>query len=259
MRNRWESDFRYPAMQASMIVAEHCAEADVFDITSSFCLPVSEKPVVSWVTPGRITLMFLILGLAGLICGAIISSQIDEGNPLNGVWLSLAACSSLSGFCCFFIPMLVQKHIIKWCIGDRGKALANKSSGNDLIYCELGDSSNPHLTIDGDDFIVMLLDRANQRLLIEGVGASYQIRGDDIVSIQEFQFMGCMGADIVYRIDPGTCLRVGIAKANGLKELRNQMPFLVFVDRWIKNQILDEVLDTLGVPLCEWDADEEAN
>ncbi|MEM9944424.1 MAG: hypothetical protein AAF939_22920, partial [Planctomycetota bacterium] len=241
--NQWESDFRYPAMQASMAIVADEQLDDLSGCQFSFCLPVFSKPVNSWINPGRLSLLFLVLGFGGLICGGLMAFKAEQDLETNFTWVLIALACGVSGIAFLLLPALLQKRINSWFIGDRGKALVAKSRGGDLIYCELGDSSNPKLTIDGDDNVIVLLDKVNERLLIEGVAASYQIRKQDVRSIQNFEFMGCIGADIVYQIGSATTLRLGIASADIKKELTRQIPFLSFIKKdWSRNRILDAVV-----------------
>jgi len=46
--------------------------------------------------------------------------------------------------------------------------------------------SKQKIEIDGDDFVVLFFDKANRRILIEGIAARYQIRGEDVVSLGHF-------------------------------------------------------------------------
>lgn len=245
MANQWENDFRYQAIQASIKRIGNHLDCEPLDLPFSFCLPVGGKPVAGWITPGRIMLAFLILGFAGLIAGAITVSSVDDQQKNAVLWMTLGASFSLTGMLCFFLPILLHKWITGWCVGSRGQALLSKSQGKDLICCELGNSAKPGLSIDGDDHVIVLLDRQNRRLLVEGVAATYVIHGDDVLLIRPFEFMSYLGADIIYRIDEDTTLRLGIAKVNALIDLKTQAPLFFFVNRWIKNWILKDIVATL--------------
>ena len=245
MANQWQNDFRYEAIQASVSCVNEYPEQDPFDLPFSFCLPVAEKPIVAWITPGRIMIVFLVLGLAGLFAGAATVSIVEENHKHANFWLALGCGCSLTGFVCLLLPIVFQTLITSWCIGPRGNALRQNSLKRDLFCCELGDSSNPSITIDGDDHVLVRLDRKNNRLMIEGVSATYQIYAKDVVLMRPFEFASYLGADIIYHVDENTSLRIGIAKASQLKELRAQAPIFYFVDHWITNNIYNDIFETL--------------
>ena len=67
----WDTDFRYPAIQESIKHIRSESAGDIFRSRSSFCIPVANKPIVGW-TPGRLFIVFLVLGFVLLIAAAII-------------------------------------------------------------------------------------------------------------------------------------------------------------------------------------------
>ena len=245
MSNHWKRDFRYEAIRASISRASQFPDSDPFDLPFSFCLPVAEKPIVAWITPGRIVIVFLVLGMAGILGGAITVSIFDENHKHVNFWLAVGCSFSLTGFICLLTPILLQDFIISWGVGDRGKMLLQNSNRADLLCCELGDSVNPSITIDGDDHVIVHLDRANNRLLIEGISATYQILAKDVVLMLPFEFGSYLGADIVYSVDEETTLRIGIAKASQIKEFRAQATIFYFLDRWVRNKVYDDIFQTL--------------
>lgn len=247
MPNDWSKDFRYPAIQASMNLVEHHRGNYIDHDSFSFCLPVSEKPIVAWVTPGRIALLFVVLGLAGLIAGAAIALLVDIEDKRNWAWTIIALACCGAGILTLFCPVLFQKHINQFCIGERASNLLSKMGRNDIHFCELGDVTDPTITVEGDDHVVVLVDHEQNRLLIEGTAATYRIRASDVLEVSSFEFMNYVGADITCRIDDKTSFRFGLAKVYLWKEVVVQLPFLPFLNRWIKNEILESVIVGLGL------------
>ena len=242
MAKHWESDFRYPAIQASMAQVEREPQQDALDRAFSFCLPVTALPLPSWITPDKISLLFLILGMGGLAAGAIMAATMDLDD--GGIKMWIAASSSLTGMLLLFMPALLHKRMTIWKIGDRVDQLLSRFPRMESVCCELGDSINPTLSIDGDDHVLILFDTSNRRLLIEGLAASYQIRGDDVSLVGPFEFGGALGAEIECKIAGETFFRFGILRTSILNELIRQVPILP--DRWIKNHLLDKCIEVFG-------------
>jgi hypothetical protein len=245
----WESDFRYRAIQESirLIRSEH--PDDIFRSKSSFCIPVANKPVVGW-TPGKVFIIFLVLGFAFLIAGAIIagiaekSPKLGDGEKAAAIALGVALC--IAGLGCFFAPVLLDRFLMRLVTGARGAELA--SHPGELLCAEISDTdrSKMKVSIDGDDFVLILADCENQRLLLEGVSARYLIRAEDVTDLKPFQFMSYVGAEITYRISETTCLSLAIARTSVLLETIRQLPFLAFLEKRVKNPILKACREVLG-------------
>ena len=75
----WETDFRYQAIQESIKLVRSENAGDIFRSRSSFCIPIANRPIVGW-TPGRLFIVFLVLGF-GLLIAAAILAGIAERNP----------------------------------------------------------------------------------------------------------------------------------------------------------------------------------
>ena len=236
----WETDFRYPAIQASIRELKSADCDDPFDWPGSLCIPVAERPVMGW-TPGKIWLIALILGFVCLGLGAWLASREETGPLIIGV------CCSLSGFGFFFMPMYADRPIIRGVIGERAHELIARNPDATVLSSELSnaDRSQMKLSIDGDDHVLILFDTQEKRLLIDGIGARYQIRADDVELLEPFVFTNYVGAEIVCRINAHTKLHFALARPSGLYELTRQLPFLFFVRKWIKNRLLEECRETL--------------
>ena len=85
----WEADFRYPAIQASIPLIRDGYLDDPFRFDGSFCIPVAERPAVGW-TPGKIMLIFLVLGFALLGTGAYLGAQAERIRGEDGPVASMA-------------------------------------------------------------------------------------------------------------------------------------------------------------------------
>ena len=107
------------------------------------------------------------------------------------------------------------------------------------------DRSKMKLTIDGDDHVLIRFDEENRRLMIEGIGARYQVRAADVEKLEPFEFMNFVGVELDYRIDSQTHLRVAIARVSMLLELIRQLPFLFLFAKRIPNRLLANCTRTL--------------
>ncbi|KAA5547070.1 hypothetical protein FYK55_01230 [Roseiconus nitratireducens] len=236
----WESDFRYPAMQASVRKFRDDFPDDLFATEESFCVPVGDRPVRGW-TPGKTMLVALVLGFALLGGGVAILSFVDEeADDISATLLTLlAVTSSLSGIAMFFLPLLLDRYLVAWCIGWRGKELLDQPDG-DVFAAEVSDTDRTRMKIqiDGDDYVLVRMDETQGRLWIEGVSARYQVQRRDVLAIEPFQFMNYLGAELEYRIDDETSLRIAIARVSMLWEVTNQLPFLAFLRKRIPNRPL---------------------
>jgi hypothetical protein len=245
----WEADFRYRAIQESIRLIRNESPGDIFRSQGSFCIPIAHKPIVGW-TPGKLFLIFLVLGFVLLIAAAIIAG-IAEQNPNVGVGeeavrIALFVALFVLGMACFFVPVLLDRFLMRLLTGARGAELASRPG--ELLCAEISDTDprKMKVSIDGDDFVLILADRENRRLLLEGVAARYLIRAEDVTDLKPFQFMSYVGAEITYRIGETTGLSLAIARTSVLLETIRQLPFLYFLQKRIKNPILKACQETLG-------------
>lgn len=236
----WEIDFRYRAICESVncIGDEHVD--DLFSFPGSFCVPVAEKPIVGW-TPGRVFLIALVLGFACLGAAVFIGGKAERnanrGLAKNAAMLPLGVCLAVTGIALFFLPVMLDRSIMKFLLGSRGAALARLPGGALCAEVSDADRAKMKLSIDGDDYVLLLADHANRRLLMEGVAARYMIRAADVADLRPFQFMNYHGAEITFRINDKTSLTIAIARVSLLLELTRQAPVLFFLRKLIRNRI----------------------
>jgi hypothetical protein len=244
----WETDFRYTAICESINEFNNEQRDDLFSFPGSLCIPVAKRPIVGW-TPGRIFIIFLVLGFVLLGAGVFVMAKTEPdaklGNENNAVMVPIGTCLAIAGVACFFVPVMLDRFIMKLVIGSRGAELANRP-GN-LLCAEISDTDRTKMkmSIDGDDYVLLLADHANQRLLIEGIAARYMIRAKDVTDLRPFQFMNYVGAEITFRINDKTSLSIAIARVSMLFEITRQLPFLFFLRKRIKNRILEVSTEAL--------------
>jgi hypothetical protein len=245
----WDTDFRYQAIQESMKRIRSESTDDIFRSKSSFCIPVANRPIVGW-TPGKLFLVFLVLGFVLLIAAAIVVGVAGRnpnlGDNSKTMAIVLSVTMGLGGMTCFFVPVLFDRLLMRLLIGSRGSELV--SQPGEVLCAEISnnDRSKMKVSIDGDDYVLFLADTKNQRLLIEGVAARYMIRAEDVTELKPFQFMNYVGAEIVFRINDSVCLGLAIARVSVLLELIRQLPILFFLEKRIKNRIFKACQEALG-------------
>ncbi len=242
----WETDFRYAAIQASLKLFTDDIPADVHSLPRSFVLPIAARPVIGF-TPGKLTLVLLVVGFAFLGMAVWIMPGDKKGDPGDPVLVTLAVLCTLSGMGCFFVPAIFSRSIASWFVGTRGRELRKRAGAMKLRSAELsnGDLGRQRLAIDGDDYVLIYMDATSRRLLIEGVAARYQIRGEDVRFVRTFIFENYIGAQICCRIDDQTDLLFAIARVSLAYEVTRQLPFLFFMRKWIRNRLCEEASATL--------------
>jgi len=194
-------------------------------------------------------LVSLVVGFLLLFGGAGLASLSERQKQagLETPLLIVAACCSLSGIGAMFLTIKCDRQILKWLIGQRAQALADRADRRTLLAGEIvnGDRGTMTISINGDDFGLILVDEAERRLLIEGVGARYQIRTSDVERLAPFQFMNYLGIEIVYRIGPDVRLHLAIARTSLMLEFIRQAPILFFLRGRIKNTLFDRISPAL--------------
>lgn len=245
----WESDFRYAAIRASIEKLGSQPDVETFDAPGSLCVPIAKKPVVG-LTPGKVMVVCLVLGFSCL-GGAVFLTGTAERNKNRGrpnaAWLvPVGSVLGVAGISLFFAPILCDRWIVRFVVGSRASALVRRSGK--LLCAEISNTDRSKMTvsIDGDDYVLLLADQDHHRLLIEGIAARYMIRSSDVTDLQPFQYLNYVGAELTYRIDSKTTLSLAIARVSLLLELTRQVPPLFFLRRLIKNRILRTCEEVLG-------------
>ena len=236
----WDQDFRRGAIQASIRQLGDQSHDDPFDYEGSFCLPVGEKPITGW-TPGRFSLIAIVVGFALLIAGVVIISKAeDAAGEVDPLLMTLATLCSLTGVATFFIPVKGDKLILRWMLGERVHSRMGDFDSDHIMSSELSPPGpeGQKISIDGDDHVLIFFDDENRKIMIEGIGARYQIRAADVENLEAFEFMNYIGAEMTYRIDESISLTIAIARVSLLYEFIRQIPILFFLRKRIKNPLL---------------------
>lgn len=243
----WEKDFRFPAIQASIRAVSDAYDDDPFKYPGSFCLPVAERPLVGW-TFGRIGLIIIIVGIALVVGGiALLAEFSDTSRP--DFWMMLAAGLGILivGLFVCLIPVKFDRPFLCWLMGDRARQLKERDGAMKVMSAELTSPIARNLmSIDGDDHVLILFDETNRRLLMEGMGARYQIRESDVRMIAPFRWMNYTGVELLFRIDAQTELRVAMARISLLESLGSDSLLTIFLRKFFPDKLLRNCERILG-------------
>lgn len=245
----WEADFRYPAIQASIPLIRDGHLEEPFGFGGSFCIPVAKRPAVGW-TPGKIILIFLVLGFALLGAGAYLGTQAER-NPRAGLVLGVAAVlCSLSGIALFILPFVFDRTVIRWLIGQRARELTERAAMSQIMSAEISDAdrSKMKLSIDGDDHVLIYVDETGRRILMEGTAARYQIRQEDVEHVLPFEFINYIGVEVTCRIGETARLHMAVARGSLMLEFIRQIPILFFLRSRIPNRLYQRFSEVLSHP-----------
>ena len=116
--------------------------------------------------------------------------------------------------------------------------------------------SNPEksqlkISIDGDDYALIGFDLDRREVLIEGVSARYRIRSEDVEFIIPFEWTNYLGVEIKCRVDDDVDLHFVAARTSLLLETIRQLPFLLFLKRYIPLELYKSFIAALGMHHCE--------
>jgi hypothetical protein len=240
----WDADFRYAAIRASIRALGERYRTDPFLYPGSFCLPVDERPIVGW-GPGRFMLVALVVGFPLLLAGGVIA-KFGGRLALGESKMTVATWCSVTGMLVIVLPLVLYGAMVRWLLGERAGALLRRAPMAKSMTSELNDAAESamRISIDGCDNVLVVFDEENRRLMIEGLGARYQIRAADVEEIAPFAFMNHVGVRIAYRIDADTRLRVVIARASMAAELRRRYGF-GSLHKSARNRLLANAVRTL--------------
>lgn len=190
----------------------------------------------------------MVVGLCGLAGGAYLVGAFERfGLPApDGVSLFAASCCSLGGMLALFAPLWFTKLIVWYLLGSRARETMNACPDSSTIAVEV---STPHreemkISLDADDYGIVFADVPNRRLVIEALNARYQIRADDLISLEEFQFVNYLGAVIECEIANGTTLHIAIARMSLKLEFSRQVPLPIF--RNVPNPVFEQCRRAIG-------------
>jgi hypothetical protein len=198
-------DFRQAAVEESLRIIEANPGRPIDDLGVSLVLPADVQGPARIRHIGRMTLVRLVLGLAGLALGALLAS-LDV--RLNRDWLvphwltiTVAVCCSLGGFVCLLATMYCVRWSVRKHLGQRYEAVERMSSLRRPLCVGVEDARTfTTMKLAPEDFAYIGFDAANCRLILEGLTFRYVIHARDVLSVTQAAGATTTGVQIVFRV-----------------------------------------------------------
>lgn len=240
----WDDDFRKDAIDASVRKLGDEFLDDPFRYDGSFCLPVGETPKQGW-SPiwirGCVYLASFVLEVIILL--SIFVYGID--GSFRVMYLFFAVMLAGIGSEKLLTSRAGETFILRRLLKDRVRTRLEEFAAEQVIPCELIDPEpdGERRSYDSDDYVLIFLDEAHRRLLIEGVSARYQIRAEDVTRLQKHEWTGWSsvfyqsGAVLTCRIDEKTELTLAAVREPGNYEIDQQMLLWLFLSRARRNAL----------------------
>ncbi|MEZ6047226.1 MAG: hypothetical protein R3C11_16920 [Planctomycetaceae bacterium] len=180
----FQKDFRYQAMRASLDGMRKEQVNDPWEASFSYCLPTGNSPRILrriYLSSIGTLLMgvILLLSSGGLVFARAV---LDLNIPIQNMGLILLTCA---GVICliFFFPLVswLRAPFFK----ERGKRCQQQFRAECIPQVTLEDPATGEKTkLAPEDTCYLLLDQECNRLILEGLLCSYQIRAADVILIQ---------------------------------------------------------------------------
>ena len=251
----WEKDFRSNAVTTSVGSAELLQAEDPFALPLSFCLPISQQAMNYW-NPFTFLGICLMAFIGILIAGAVslplkAIDAMPPGMEAN-LWSAFIIGLMIFAFSVIVAPLICWEQIIKQFIGQRGRSLLGlaEKSGSKIVYAYIVDPDEFNPNKIPEDFVMVLIDPTEKRLVIEGTTARYQIRKQDIRKVKPFQLHVYKGAKISYSVTNQQQNRhdieILIVQVSVIDLLAHELKVLWFLRRFRSETLLDN-LEAAGI------------
>jgi hypothetical protein len=207
-----ELDFREAAVLESLRLWEANPGRSAEDLGISLVLPADESGPAWLRHIGRMTVVRLVLGIAGLLIGALlaaVSGAISQsiGVP-SGMVIALAAPFSIGGIVILAANVIFARRTVRRGVGQRYLAVERHSTLRRPLCVGVEDSRTfSKMKIAPEDMAWIAFDSASRRLLLEGLIFRYLIQAADVVSVEQVVGGASTGVQVVFRV--GTAV-VGI-------------------------------------------------
>jgi hypothetical protein len=210
------ADFRDGAVAASRALLDTRKAPDVRTVAHSLCLPAAEDgrralKVMNWrkvVIQGVLFVGwvgFLLFGLAG---GGMKDAQ-GKMTPLGETMLFVGVIGFGVLIVLNLIAMLGGDRIWKPLLAGRLRrqpgSLLEQGAGLESAVVRVEDARTYHKQkVSGEDLGIALFDRANRRVLLDGLSHRYVIRGEDVTSFWPVQAGEVISIRLDYRVGDTT-------------------------------------------------------
>jgi hypothetical protein len=242
-------DFREKAAEVSETILKQSQVNEITITETSLCINVADEERC---TPKELIkyenfiavmfLAFLFLGFAILLTSAIIAEKVPEGSE-RPYEVAMSIGLGIALLCIPFIlcsPLLLKRHMKKKLLNRTG-ALFNIATSKKMKVFRLEDSQTYHINKKSpDDICLCLFDQQQRRVLIEGCGHRYVVRGEDVVRLDPLESGAKAAIELVYKIG-GEQLAIVLYREHAAKLVLN--PLLTM---YSAKRLLRKFKDTLG-------------
>jgi hypothetical protein len=200
-----EIDFRQAAVEESLRIIEAHPGRPIDDLGVSLVLPADVAGPARLRHIGRMTLLRLVLGIAGLALGALLAAVEStlSRDWLIPQWLTMtvALCCTLGGIGLLFASVFCVRWGVRRHLGERYEAVRRMSNLRSPLCVGVEDARTfTTMKLAPEDFAYIAFDAANRRLILEGLTFRYVILAKDLLSVGQATGVTTTGVQIVFRV-----------------------------------------------------------
>jgi hypothetical protein len=154
---------------------------------------------------GRMTLLRLVLGIAGLILGAAlaaVSSTAERSTGLpSAAFIAVAAPCSLGGMGILLANVFLVRRAVRRGIGQRFATVERQSTLRPPLCVGVEDAHTfTKMKIVPEDLAWIAFDSASRRLILEGLIFRYIVQAADVIRVGQVAGTTATGIQIVFRV-----------------------------------------------------------
>jgi hypothetical protein len=204
-----EIDFREAAVEESLRIIEAAPGRPIDDLSVSLVLPTDLEGPARIRHIGRMTVLRLVSGVAGLALGALLAAL--EG-PIHerlmvpqflrpGLVMSVAACGTFGGMGFLLSSVFFVRRAVRGYLGERYAAVVRMSNLRRPLCVGVEDARTfTTMKIAPEDFAYIAFDAASRRVILEGLTFRYVIHAHDVYSVSQASGTATTGVQIVFRV-----------------------------------------------------------
>ena len=238
-----EIDFRVAAVEESLRILEANPGRNPDELGVSLVLPADVEGPRHLRRIGRMTLVRLVLGIAGLLVGALCATAAEKrmipGLPQVVIGTAAAVCGGGGILLLLTSSLLVRRSVVR-ALGPRYDEAARHSTLRRPLVTGVEDARTFNkMKLAPEDFACVAFDADNRRLILEGLLFRYVIQAADVLHVGQEWGGTTSGVQVVFRVGPSV---VGITLQfdSVLSELRKQTIGLG------RDPLLKPILSSLG-------------
>jgi hypothetical protein len=200
-----EIDFRQAAVEESLQILEANPGRTMDDLGLSLVLPADVDGPARIRHIGRMTLLRLVLGIAGLACGALlaaIESWIADNFLIpQAVTMTIAAGCTFGGIGLLLASVFCVRWSVRRALGQRYDAVRRISNLRSPICVGVEDARTfTTMKLAPEDFAYIAFDAANRRIILEGLTFRYAILAQDVYQVAQAAGTAATGVQITFRV-----------------------------------------------------------